>query len=438
MSQNSVLAVSVDIDDDWADGAAESAEKNRNKRGQYKEGTLFLVLFWEPTKAVISAVKRCKYIKEYAGCSHELDVYSQEDLDKAHRRGRSPEWQAGDRKKPHVHVFLRCSKVRADTLAKALGIPVQFVQYVRKDQVHAVLCYLTHQLWPEKHQYLDSDVFSNYDWVAERDGTKRVDELETIVEAIDAGLITKTNVYTRLSSMLMIKYDRQIKKAFEIYDQRHKHDKHPRLCIYITSGVAGSGKSTLAEMLAYVLAQRQGWDYCYGGGGKDIFGEYNGEEIIILDDKSFGDLSRDQWLNMFDQFVKGSMDSRFKNKTVSNLRIIIVTNIMPFMDNVEKIKGLSATEDRTQFTRRFPLTADVQEDVITLYKYNPTTHDYNLLEKIPNHLTRFIRQATQGRSDALIAQVVAAIKKIQDEAYTASASWSDAQLEDEVKKLIDL
>lgn len=423
--------------DGWEDDdGSESAELHKNKKGQYVAGTLFVILDWRPTRTVQSAIKRCPYVINYAGASHDLDTYSQEDLEKALSKGREIDWGVGDSKKHHCHVFLRTKQVRADTLAKALGIDVKFVRYLPKNRIYGMLCYLTHKGWEEKHQYQESDVWSNFDWIAERDGEKKVNELDEILKRIEAGEITKTNVTQCLTMAQYVKYKVKLQDAFWYYDQVHKHDKNARLCVYVTSGVAGSGKSTLAEMLAKVIASRHGWDYAYGGNGRDVWGDYNGEEILILDDKSFGDMGRDSWLNTFDLFVKGSMDSRFKNKNASNIRMIIVTNILSFEDNVGKIKDLSDDEDRSQFTRRFQLVADVQEDVITLYKYNTSTKQYAVHEKINNYLTAYIRQAGRGNADAMLAEVTDAVRAIQHEAEVRlNRSGQDAQKIEDAERL---
>lgn len=430
------LPVAVyDFDDDWADGACESGDKHKDKNGNYRQGTLYMIVCFLPTKTIRSRIKRCKYIKEYAGIAHEVDIYSQEDLAKALHKGRIPAWQVGDLKKHHCHIFVRCHKVRLDTLASALGVQANHIQYVKS--VYGVLCYLTHTGWEEKHQYSEDEVWSNYDWKADRDGEKKVNELDEILTKIEAGEITKTNVTQQLTMSQYVKYKTKLQDAFWFYDQQHRHDKNSRLCIYVTSGVAGSGKSTLAEMLAKVIASRHGWDYAYGGNGKDVWGDYNGEEILILDDKSFGDMGRDSWLNTFDLFVKGSMDSRFKNKNASNIRMIIVTNILSFEDNVGKIKDLSDDEDRSQFTRRFQLVADVQEDVITLYKYNTSTKQYAVHEKINNYLTAYIRQAGRGNADAMLAEVTDAICTIQREAEAMLNAGSQQAEIDGAKRLVN-
>lgn len=423
-------------EDSWIDGATEPAENCKTKDGRYKNGTRFLIVDFRETKTCQTAIKRCPYVKQYAGASHDVDRYSQEDMEKSLANGRKPEWAVGEMKKHHCHGFLRTKQVRIDTLAKALGIPVNHIQYVRNP--YGALCYLTHKGWEEKHQYDDADVWSNYDWLAERDGLKHVDEVDEILKKIESGEITKTNVTQKLTMSQYVKYKTKIQDGFWFYDQQHKHDKNSRLCIYVTSGVAGSGKSTLAEMLAKVIASKHGWDYAFGGNGRDVWGDYNGEEILILDDKSFGDMGRDSWLNTFDRFVKGSMDSRFKNKNATNIRLIIVTNILPFDENVGKIKDLSDDEDKSQFSRRFQLVADVQEDVITLYRYNDSTKGYEVHEKINNHLTAYIRQAGDGNAEAMLSEVTDAVRAIQHEAkIRLNPSGQDAQEIEDLARLED-
>lgn len=203
---------------------AESAEERRGKDGRYKKGCLFFVLLYCPTKTAVHRIRTCSYVNEFAAAAHDLDVYSQEDMEKALKKGRIPDWKVGELKKHHVHAFLRCSQVRPDTLASALEIPVNHVQYVKKTKVFGCLSYLTHALWPEKHLYDDSEVISNYDWKAERDGTKRVNVLEDILSRIDSGEITENNYVHMLPIATAVKYERQMQSAFRLYRRKHAHE----------------------------------------------------------------------------------------------------------------------------------------------------------------------------------------------------------------------
>lgn len=190
---------------------AESAEERRGKDGRYKKGGLFFVLLYCPTKTAVHRIRSCRYVKQFAAAAHDFDVYSQGDM-------------KNTLKEHHVHAFLRCSPVRADTLASTLDVPINHIRYVKKTKVFGCLNYLTHALWPEKHLYDDSEVISNYDWKLERDGVKRVNVLEDIISRIDSGEITENNYIHMLSLPTIVKYERQIQSAFRLYRRKHAHE----------------------------------------------------------------------------------------------------------------------------------------------------------------------------------------------------------------------
>lgn len=423
--------IPYDFDDSWTDGTTVSADKNKDKHGRYRLGTLFMIVDFRETKTVRWHVERCPYVKEYAGIAHDLDTYSQEDLVKALQQGRSPDWKVGDTKKHHTHVFLRCKRVRPDTLAKDLGIPVQHIEYVKSP--YGALSYLTHRGWEEKHQYSDDEVWSNFNWLAERDGSKKTNELDEILKQVETGEITKNNVAARLSMSQYVQYKSKLQDAFDFYDKQHKHDHIDRIGIYITSGISGSGKSVNAETLARYIADKKGWDWCYLSTGKDPWSLYRGEEIVIWDDRDLHDFTREGFLNQFDTYAKGPIGSRFTDK-VQRQKITIVTNIRSLSDQIREIKGVAPDEDITQFYRRIQVVADVQPDAVYIYTYDDNTKWYRLQRQLPNAV--LWNAISQPRTD-LVQDVLDGFEGIQREALEDLMARQDVKASELAKQLRD-
>lgn len=435
--------------DGWEDDdGSESAELHKNKKGQYVAGTLFVILDWRPTRTVQSAIKRCPYVINYAGASHDLDTYSQEDLEKALSKGREIDWNVGDSKKHHCHVFLRTKQVRADTLAKALGIDVKFVRYLPKNRIYGMLCYLTHKGWEEKHQYQESDIWSNFDWIAERDGRKHMNEWDQIVSRIESGEVTENNAVRKLGLATYTKYKTKLTTAFEGYKKLHAHDRRIRTNIYIQAVQSGNGsgvgKSLLAEEWMQTLCEYLGWDYIFLGAGNDLFGEYTGQEAVIMDDRSFDSFSRDEFMALFDISAKGAMPSRFRDKAPW-WYITAVTNINDFEDEIDKIKGLTADEDLTQIRRRFEFIIKVSQDEIQIYQYDDTTKRHAFKGKCANWILRNVKEreresgAVAKQGIMFIQGLAATIAKHRDEALErearANAEWDCLTLEDKERLL---
>lgn len=86
----------------------------------------------------------------------------------------------------------------------------------------------------------------------------------------------------------------------------------------------------------------------YSAGTKNIFDEYFGEEIILLDDPRYDSLLPADWLKLLDPLNKSHLSARYKNKLVIG-RIIIITNYKSLKSFFGKIQH----EDLNQYIRRF-------------------------------------------------------------------------------------
>lgn len=94
----------------------------------------------------VTVLKNLRKFPEWAYCLHDKDLKSD-----------------GEDTKRHYHCIMRGrSSKPLQTVANALGIPVQFVDFCNKWD--SACRYLIHADDPEKYQYPQTDVVASFDW----------------------------------------------------------------------------------------------------------------------------------------------------------------------------------------------------------------------------------------------------------------------------------
>lgn len=113
-----------------------------------------MVLYPEdPTHVeAIRLLDELKY--RYVGILHDKDTYTPEDQEK------NPENVAGQLKKAHWHIVLKCKQARWDSaIAKQLGISPNYLQECA--DFDAAVLYLVHFSNPDRFQYDSSEAFGS-------------------------------------------------------------------------------------------------------------------------------------------------------------------------------------------------------------------------------------------------------------------------------------
>ena len=125
------------------------------KHCEYSQQIKHLKVSLEEMQEIID---KHRTIKEWAYIIHDKDVYTKKDEEK------NPEHKEGTLKKPHIHLYLNFGQGSATFKDVARWFKDE-PQYVGK--VHGrkadMLLYLTHRNVPEKYQYKDDEVVSNFD-----------------------------------------------------------------------------------------------------------------------------------------------------------------------------------------------------------------------------------------------------------------------------------
>lgn len=248
-------------------------------------------------------------IKDYAYIIHDKDVDTE----------------------PHIHLAIRL-KDSYDTkyISSWFNVPEQYINKV-KGRWSDMLKYLTHENAPEKFQYSEAEVFSNFDFAIEKNKTGSNQRKEDIINKIVTGDIREFNYWQHISAIEYDKYRKSIDNAFKFRLDLIKGVERDMECVFIT-GDSGTGKSTYAKQ----IAKNKGYSVYVSSGSNDILDDYKGQDCIILDDLRPSCIGLSDLLKMLDNHTSSTIKSRYKNKVLECKMIIITTtlNIDSFFNNV--------------------------------------------------------------------------------------------------------
>lgn len=259
-----------------------------------------------------------------------------------------------DETRPHYHIFVKMNDAREiDYISKACDVDPQYIERIKKSWKNA-LAYAFHltDSATEKHQYNESCVMYSYD----------VD----ISEIFDNDIVYKQEKeHNELIQELLIKYGNCECSKLDLINNMDAEDynKHALMfrrmqefrtmkvserkmkVMYITGG-SGCGKTTLAKYLARCL----NYDVFISGSGKDVLDGYDKEECIILDDLRGDVFTKAELFKLTDNNTNSSVKSRFKNKDISQCKLMIITSIKAPSSLYNWDEDVQ--ESYTQFARR--------------------------------------------------------------------------------------
>jgi len=261
-------------------------------------------------------------------------------------------------KAPHVHIWIEYDKQKnLPALAKELDrlpIEVNAIEYARSKV--GCLAYLTHENASSKHQYDKSEIHSNFDFETELRNEKiHVSEvLQDIYNKIESKEINEWNLEQKLDMATCVKYDREIKRAFDYMRKRYGMGADKNMTVIYIWGDSGTGKTTLAKY----LAQENKMSCFVSSASNDILDGYRGEECIILDDLRACNMKLEEFLKLADNHTSSTVRSRYFNKSIATCRMLIITCCLPlgaFWKSFENTQF----EQSKQFFRRISVVLHV-------------------------------------------------------------------------------
>ena len=289
---------------------------------------------------------------EYAYILHDKDVYTKEDEEKNENH------KEGQPKAPHYHVYINFGKTTwdSDRVAKRFEVAGNFVNKVKGRQAD-MEDYLTHRNAPEKFQYADDEVISNYDWQKSRDTKKekgnRKERAFFIRQKIVDGEWRDYNLHNFINAHEYYEHKKVIDNAFDYRTRLLKGANRNMQAIYIY-GDSGTGKTTLAKD----MASEHGYSVYVSSGSNDVLDDYRGEDCVILDDLRPSVMGLTDLLKLLDPYTASTVRSRYKNK-VLECKMIIITTTLPiktFFNHVFESEGETAVQLQRRCKAVFHLT----------------------------------------------------------------------------------
>ena len=324
-------------------------------------------------------IKLCishKTIKQYAYVRHDKDTYTADDK----KNG----YEVGKPKPAHWHIVLKTdAAIEIDTIAKWLGIPSQYVDVPHgRGAFLDCVQYLTHESSKEqskgKHLYSDDEIKSNFNF---RETLDKREESKLKGKDLDIREQMRFDVLYEGKTLQQCRKEdssNYLNDCFMLEKYRHKylteHAEMPpfRINFYI-DGKGGIGKNTASKLLAKVLFPDVEKPYFEVGASGVAFQHYDGEPVIIWNDKrasSFiSDFGRSGTFDLLDAHPTDSTQNiKYGSTRLINQYNIIngVESYKDFLDGLageykDKSGNFHKAEDKSQSYRRIPIILCLRE-----------------------------------------------------------------------------
>lgn len=306
-------------------------------------------------------------IKDYAYILHDKDT--RED---------------GSLKEHHIHLMVRFnSAVPTTAIINKLQGVCEVQQLQKMHSWNSAIAYLTHSNDLSKHQYAENEVYSNFEWQADRDkALASKGRLDTIIKGIEDGVIKEYNYTEHITMNEYAKYKRQIDCAFKYRIDKLEGANRQMECIYIT-GASGTGKTTYAK----TICDNRGLSYFVSSGSNDPFDNYKGQNAIILDDMRPDTSNLSDMLKLLDNHTASSVKSRYRNK-VLECDLIIITSTLNIHEFFSRLSNIDR-ESALQLMRRIGSILVFSEETFESYVYNPNTKRHEYLARFPNPVIKY-------------------------------------------------
>lgn len=263
------------------------------------------------------------------------------------------------------------------------------------------MAYLVHAKDESKHQYQPDEVMTvrgeDYTSIYQRSmetwfkgrATKKAKEtnlsVDWLVERILDGEITKRNIMlTDEYYAIYGQHKRKVNEALETAGERRSYRTIAdleagqfRKTVIFIQAKSGVGKTKFSKELINAIqanAVKNGlnWEACLTA-STNAFDEYNGEEILFLDDIKGDSLTVSDWLKLLDPYMISPISARYHNK-LGTPRIILITNTKTPVEFFFFAKG-NHKEDLGQFIRRIDLLVHMHNDIFHVCPHEKTAEE---------------------------------------------------------------
>lgn len=322
-------------------------------------------------------------------------------------------------KEPHIHVLFKTKESQdVETIANAIGVAPEYIEFAKQGKyVYSnMLAYLIHAKDKQKHQYSPNEVltlvggdykthFANLSnqWkigVIKKTANQKIhnlsgNQLDSVIDKILTQEISHDEILAVPEYQKAYIHNKQLfERTFEVvaenkyktFQKNITDKKIEKLSIYIY-GETGTGKTKFARELAERIRNHI---YVYTGetwdsvslASKNPFDDYNGEEIIILDDFRENTLEFKECLKVFGPNEVAPAAARYKNKKIYFHVAIITTTKRP--ERLFKKAKEDELENIRQFERRMGLIINAMfltDDDLNLEDFEDYVEKKNIPKK---------------------------------------------------------
>lgn len=365
-----------------------------------------------------------------------------------------------EKKAKHVHILIKFNKGDTlNSLAMKIGIESQYLEKAKSGRYgyDNLTAYLVHAKDAEKFQYdpkevvtgKGEDYLSVYNrrmekWMkgrATKEATETNQSIDYVVSEILAGNLSKSQIMlTNELYKIYALHKRKINEAFETLGESKSYQTMADLdagyfkktTIFI-HGESGTGKTILSKEIIDVIKQlglhHEGitWDYCMTA-STNPFDEYNGQDILLLDDIRGYSLNVADWLKLLDPYTISPLSARYHNK-LGSAKIIIITSSKTPIEFFNSAQG-NDWEDTGQFIRRLDLLITIENDTnekkFKLFTSVPNKANQDESAKTSSLYSYTFEKVNDFNNDNLLIEVR---KKIQ-----TNMKWKEKNLPQESAK----
>ena len=328
-----------------------------------------------------------------------------------------------DEDNQHYHIVIRFSSpTQWEQIKKQF--PFGSIDNCKKGVTKCVQ-YLVHLNDITKAQYSWDNIVHNDPEGLERFKAKNDDVLiKEIIEKIGTGEINDYNLTDYVSIDLYSKKKRRINDALEYYKKKVLMNPKRNILTFVIQGDSGSGKSTFAK--AY--CDHMGWSFAESSSQNDPWQDYQGQDVMILNDLRASTFSIADLLKMIDPFVMSSAKSRYVNKLFLGKAIFITTNVpiqkwysgesvddetrIALFRRINKILEFKRT-DEPNIAEYYPIDFDIDTKSFLEYrdsKYQFDTTTYITKEEESKRISLEFEADIEGVMNNQIVEVTKPIK----------------------------
>ena len=185
--------------------------------------------------------------------------------------------------------------------------------------------YLVHMNDISKKQYSWDEIITNVPeklkQYKEPSKTTIEKQLKDIIDMILSGEIKRFEM-SKINPDIYIRYKRRIENAFDYRMHKLMEETNRNVDVIVLQGKPGVGKSTFCKM----WADKNEKSIIYSSCSNDIWQDYQGQDIFVIDDLRYDKINIQDMLKTIDPHVVSSSRSRYNNKLFIGDTIFICTN----------------------------------------------------------------------------------------------------------------